>query len=149
MGCDRMVGVASTKERSALLATIPLFSGLSRRKLSTIAAASRVRQVERYTKLVSQGDTGDTCFLLLDGTAEVRHDGQLVVELARGSVFGELALLDGGERLADVIMTSTGEVLEVRKAGFDALMRESPDAVRTVMAQLASRLRESELRRFA
>ena len=103
----------------------------------------------RYTKLVSQGDTGDTCFLLLDGTAEVRHDGHLVVELARGSVFGELALLDGGERLADVIMTSTGEVLEVRKAGFDALMRESPEAGRTVMAQLASRLRESELRRFA
>jgi len=141
--------VVSPKELTALLATIPLFSGLSRRELSTIAAASRVRQVARYTKLVSQGDAGDSCFLLLDGTVEVRHDGQVVAELTGGAVFGELALLDGGERLADVIMTSIGEVLEVSRAGFDALMRESPDAARTVMAQLAARLRESEMRRFA
>ena len=64
-------------------------------------------------------------------------------------MFGELALLDGGERLADVTMTTAGEVLEVGRAGFITLLDESTEASRTVMTQLATRLRESERRRFS
>jgi CRP-like cAMP-binding protein len=63
--------------------------------------------------------------------------------------FGELALLDGGERLADVTMTTAGEVLEVGQAGFTTLLDESTEASRAVMTQLATRLRESERQRFA
>lgn len=137
------------KEMADLIGTVPLFAGLPKRHLMVVAGSARLRRVARYTKLISQGDKGDSCFVIVEGKAEVTNNTQPVAELERGDVVGELALLDGGERLADVTMTTAGEVLEIRKAGFDALLDRSPEVAREVMTQLASRLRESERRRFA
>ena len=84
--------MSDTNERTDLLAMIPLFAGLKRKHLSIIAKSARSRSVSRYTKLISQGEKGDSCYLIIEGTAEVRHDTQPVAELERGAVFGELAL---------------------------------------------------------
>lgn len=140
--------MSTNREVADLIATVPLFAGLRNRDLKVIAGSARLRRVERYSKLIAQGEQGDSCFIILEGTAEVRRNSELVAQLERGAVVGELALLDGGERLADVTMTSAGEVLEIRRAGFDELLDRSPSAVRAVMAQLAGRLRESERQRL-
>ena len=62
--------------------------------------------------------------------------------MGAGAVFGELSLIDGGERAADVTMLTRGEVLEVQRAGFDRLLESSPAATRSVMEQLCERVRE-------
>jgi CRP/FNR family cyclic AMP-dependent transcriptional regulator len=125
-----------------IIKSIPLFAGLGRRDRSDLAKDSRLVRFEAFTKLVTHGDSGQSCFVLLEGTAEVARNSEVVAELAAGAVFGELSLIDGGERTADITTLTRGEALEVQRAGFEKLMKRSPSATRSVMEQLCLRIRE-------
>ena len=125
-----------------IIKSIPMFAGLGKRDRSTLAKSSRLRRLEAFSQLVQQGDLGASCFVLLDGTAEVVRNSQRVTELQPGAVFGELSLIDGGERSAGVTMLTRGEVLEVQKAGFDRLLDSSPAASKSVIGQLCARVRD-------
>ena len=130
------------QDTADILKSIPLLGGLSRRDRSALADSSRLRRLEAYTKLVKQGDPGQSCFVLVEGTAEVLRNAKRVAELSPGEVFGELSLIDGGERTADVTMLTRGEVLELQRAGFVKLLESSPAANMSVLEQLSSRVRE-------
>ena len=91
---------------------------MGRRDRLTLAKTARLRRPEAFTKLVTQGESAESCFLLLEGDVEVRRNAERIAELTRGAVFGELSLIDGGDRTADVVMLTRGEVLEVRIEGF-------------------------------
>jgi CRP-like cAMP-binding protein len=125
-----------------IIKSIPLLAGLGRRDRSVLAKDSRLLRFEAFTKLVTQGDRGQSCFVLLEGTAEVIRNSKVVAELAAGAVFGELSLIDGGERTADIMTLTRGEALEIQRARFEELMSRSPSAARSVMEQLSLRIRE-------
>ena len=128
-------------ETADLLKTIPLFSALGRRDRLALAKTARLRRPEAFTKLVTQGTAARSCFLLLEGEVEVLRNAERIGTLTRGEVFGELSLIDGGDRSADVVMLTRGEVLEVGGEGFEQLLETSPAASRAVLEQLCSRLR--------
>jgi hypothetical protein len=50
--------------------------------------------------LVTQGGTGDTLYLVLDGVFGVEVDGEQVAEMGPGTLVGERAALEGGVRTA-------------------------------------------------
>ena len=50
--------------------------------------------------LVTQGATGDTLYLILDGVLVVEVDGEQVAEMGPGTIVGERAVLEGGVRTA-------------------------------------------------
>lgn len=56
------------------------------------------RKVKQSRTLVTQGESGDEMFLLLDGVLSVEVDGEVVAELGPGAVLGERAILEGGTR---------------------------------------------------
>jgi CRP/FNR family cyclic AMP-dependent transcriptional regulator len=112
--------------------------------LRALAGNARDREVESYTTLVVQGEPGDTCFVLIEGTAEVRRNSRKVAELGPGDVIGEMALIDGGDRSATVTTLTRGEVLELSGAALDALLMEAPEVARVIIAQLAGRLRNAD-----
>jgi len=134
--------MSEQKETAEIVKSIPLFGDLSKRDCTVLAKAARLRRLEAFSKIVEQGEPGESCFVLLDGGAEVVRNSERVAELSPGSVFGELSLIDGGERSASVTMLTRGEVLEVQRAGFDRLMETSPAASRSVLEQLCTRLRD-------
>ena len=53
--------------------------------------------------VVEAGEEGDALFVILDGAAVVRRDGEDVLAVGPGAYFGELALLDGEPRSATVV----------------------------------------------
>jgi CRP-like cAMP-binding protein len=125
-----------------VLAELPLFRGLPRRHLRRIPA--RMQRFADGTAIVRAGAPGNAFYVLLEGKARVEPPGGRTVTLKPGDSFGELALLDGAPRSADV--TAVGEVLAlaVSRNGFSKLLRDEPQVALTLLRTLAGRLRDAE-----
>ena len=126
------------------LAEISLFSGCSAKDLQRLARAADEISVAAGTTLTTQGEVGREAFVLLDGTAEVVRDGQLVATLGPGDHVGELSLLDGGPRTATVTATTDVELLVLGRPAFNGVLDEIPTLAHKLAVSLARRLRAAE-----
>ncbi len=88
------------------LASVPLLEGLGSYALGEIAEHAVKTYVRPGIKLVSAGEPGFSFSIVLSGAADVRVDGQTIATLRKGDVFGEMAIVTGSKRNADVIATS-------------------------------------------
>lgn len=125
-------------ELATALARVPMFSRCSARDLRIVARHAEMVTVPAGAAVVTEGDEGDTFYLLLTGAAEV--DG---TTLGPGAHFGELSLLDPAPRSATVILTedSVLAVLSVRM--FRVLLRDLPQLSFGMLGSLAAQLREA------
>jgi CRP/FNR family transcriptional regulator, cyclic AMP receptor protein len=123
------------------LANVPLFSSMSKRDLQKIARASDEIRVDEGRELVTQGQRGRECFVILDGTATVKRNGRKVATLGAGEQFGELALLDGGPRTASVVADTPLKVLVIGQREFSGVLDEVPGLAHKVMESLAQTIR--------
>jgi CRP/FNR family cyclic AMP-dependent transcriptional regulator len=123
------------------LATVPLFSALSKKDLQKIGRASDEVTVAEGKAVVQEGTTGHEAFVILEGTASVERKGLKVADLGPGQYFGELALLDGGPRTATVIATSPLTVLVLGQREFSGVLDEVPGIAHKLLATLATRIR--------
>lgn len=64
-------------------------------------------------RIVSQGDTGNVLYAVVQGQVAVEVDGQEVALVGEGEHFGELSLVDSEPRSADIIARSYGHLLAV------------------------------------
>lgn len=74
--------------------------------------------------VVTQGEEGDKFYVIRSGTFAVIEGDRTVATLASGDVFGEIALLTGGPRIATVRALEAGEVLALSKRDFDAVLKD-------------------------
>ena len=72
-------------------------------------------KVEEGSKLIEQGQPGETIYLVLDGMLRVDVDGEEVAELGPGAIVGERAVLEGGFATSTVTA-----ITPVRVAGIAA-----------------------------
>lgn len=119
---------------------VPLFQGMPKKALTSLARVCEEFEVESGEVLIFQDDIGQAAYVLVTAKALVRRNSRKVAELGPGDVVGELALLSSSQRNATVVATSRGTVLEIHRRHFIALLDESPPLARRVMAQLAERL---------
>jgi CRP-like cAMP-binding protein len=126
------------------LEEVPLFEGLSKRHLRRVAKLARVRRFASGSRLVRAGDSGRSFFVLLDGTAKVVRRGGRPRRLKTGDYFGEMALLDGAPRSADVVAETDVLALTVDRSGFTKLLGVEPTLAQTLLRTLATRLRAAE-----
>lgn len=130
------------------LAEVPLFKPFSKRDLQKIVKASDETTVEAGRVIVEEGTTGHECFVILEGTAAVHSNGQRVATLEAGNQFGELALLDGGPRTATVTAETEMVLLVLGQREFAAILDEVPGLAQKILASLAQRLRELDLKAY-
>ncbi len=126
------------------LAAVPLFSTLAKRDLNEVAKATTQMEVQAGQTLVEQGAPGNEFFVILDGEAEVRRNGRRIATLGLGRYFGELSLLDGGERSASVVALSDMKVLVLDQRAFRALVPSIPGMGYKLLNAMALRLREAD-----
>lgn len=112
-----------------------LFSDLPEPQKLEIARMMQPRFAVPGEVLIRQGDKGEAAYLISSGAVEVRTANQLV-RLGRGDVFGEISLLTGNRRSADVVALGYCQLLVLMASDFRQLMDKSPD-VKAHMAALA------------
>lgn len=129
-----------------LLARVPLFAGLSRRHLRRVAEHADLAAFRPGEHIVREGQPGGTFYVLVEGEAVVRQKGRRIGRLRPGDFFGEVSLLDGGPRTADVVAETPVTAIRIFKRAFDRLLREEPGVAARILAVVAARLRVAERR---
>ena len=109
------------------LASVDIFEGLDDEALETIAGRAIAIGAHPGIKLVHQGDSGFDFFMILSGTADVRSGDETIATLGPGDVFGEMALLGGRKRSADVVATSVMYLVTMMVWDFRATLDEYPE----------------------
>ena len=124
------------------IGSLELFSGCKPDDLEHLAKAVRGTIRLREGEWVCRaGDGADRWWIVADGIADVTVEGLYVGSIGPGEPIGEMALLDGQPRAADVRAASDIVLHEVGGAEFiDGLVR-SPELALALLRKLASRLR--------
>ena len=131
-----------------LLQSIPLFEGLSALQLEQISRMAVRRKVARNTTIVRAGDSTDSLFVIVSGSAKVLNrdaEGHEVILslLGAGQCFGEMGMIDGSPRSADVVSNESCELLVIAKTDFKKALAENVDLCLNIMKSLVLRLREA------
>lgn len=126
--------------RASDLATVPLFASLGDAELAEIAGWFEVKEVGQGVRLIGEGATGYTFFVLAEGSVEVTAGGEPVGSLGPNEFFGELALLGLGRRTATVTTTSPSRVLVLFGVDFGRLRADYPAVADEIDATVAQRL---------
>jgi CRP-like cAMP-binding protein len=132
------------KQQVELLGAVPLFSGCSQGELRSIAQLGTPVAADPGALLTKKGTAGREFFLVLEGTAACRVGKNEVKRFKTGNYFGELALLHGGVRTADVVAVSHLEMLVFDAREFRAMLMTTPNIGLKMLANLAERLTDAD-----
>jgi CRP/FNR family cyclic AMP-dependent transcriptional regulator len=138
----------STLSQRQVLRRSPLFARLGDGETDAILAHARVAKHAEGDRIFSKGDPGDSMMAVLKGRVSVStpsDDGRQVVltVMHDGDLFGEIAMLDGKERTADVTAMTDCEVLVVPRRSLLSLLERRPDICIDLMLVLCERLRRT------
>jgi CRP-like cAMP-binding protein len=123
------------------LSRVPLFASLSRRELEFVASRADEVDTPAGKFLTTQGEPGDTFYVLLDGEARVDIDGQLRRTLEPGDFFGEISMLDRGLGTATITTTKPSRLLVMSHAQFRDAIKANDALLIKVLAAMGERLR--------
>ena len=119
-----------------LIGRLDLFADLNDQQLERVQKLLRPRFVAPRELIVREGDQGDACYFIASGAAEVVFPGRRI-PLGSGDLFGEMALLTGMTRQADVVAMTYCRLLVLRKVDFDRFMQDNRD-IRLVIHNIAA-----------
>ena len=121
----------------------PLFEGLSRKDLTTLARVSEDLEVEPGTVLCREGEIGQEFFVIIDGKVMVTRKGRRIATRGTGDFVGEIALLEESPRTATVTADTPVRLFVLTRKDFRHLLDENPGVERKVLRALARRLAET------
>jgi CRP-like cAMP-binding protein len=117
------------------LKTIPLFSSLSDKALDTVSVFASETSVSTGKRLVHEGDYSYDLIVIESGTADVIKGGEVIGSLGPGDVFGEMGMLSGGRRMADVVATSSTRLITLSKSDLRRISTEVSDQLQALIEQ--------------
>ncbi|NUM49111.1 MAG: cyclic nucleotide-binding domain-containing protein [Anaerolineales bacterium] len=137
--------MSQSSELKQVLRGVMLFAGLSDTELETIAAICKERKLGRGEVLAEQGAPGDDFFVVTNGFLEISVAGgdnasQVLVNLGKGQIIGEMALIDQGPRSATVRAVSEAVVQVIHRGDFEALCDKNTRIGYIVMKDIAADL---------
>jgi len=124
------------------LESIQLFSPLSKSERKQIARWADTIDVPAGKELAQEGSFAHEFFVISAGTAEVRHDGEVVNELGPGDFFGEIGLLETERRTASVVATTPLTAIVMFQREFREMERQHPEVADRLRAAIRARLSE-------
>jgi CRP-like cAMP-binding protein len=134
----------------AALAKAELMAALSDATRARLAKQGAPCTVEPGNLLFAKGDKGDALYVLLEGEVEVRTSTEAgkdvrLAALKPYSVIGEMAVLDGGVRSADICAIRRSRFLRIHRDQALAALESEPRALLKVIAEMSKRLRHADM----
>jgi CRP-like cAMP-binding protein len=131
-----------TRDRKTeLLAAAPLLAGVDGPGLERIADRTVEVGFTDGHVIARQGEVGTGFFMIARGGVRVVRGGDTIARLGPGDFFGELSVLDGQPRIAQVIADGETVCLALASWDLEAVINEQPSVALALLRGLAGRLR--------
>jgi len=127
----------------SVLKKTPIFSKMNDASLESMLKSTVQKTVPAGTKIVEEGKGGVGFYLILDGHAEVIRRGEKIAEISSGGFFGELSVIDGAPRTADVVATKETRCLVITPWAMKSIITTHPEVALGMLEELVRRLRAS------
>ena len=132
-----------------LLKTVSLFWDLDKTELGYISDKMVSKKFESGNLIFLEESEGKNLFFVVEGSVKVTRlskDGREVIlaMLNAGDFFGEMSLLDGEARSANVIALEKTEVLSLNRDDFLVVLHDYPKIAIQLLKEMTSRLRKSD-----
>jgi CRP/FNR family cyclic AMP-dependent transcriptional regulator len=123
-----------------MLQKTPLWSGLTEKELKVIARSFKELKYESGDVIVRKGEAGVGFYLMAEGTVEARSDGKVLSKLGPGQFFGEMSILDGQPRSADVVALEPSRCLALTAWSFKSIVSNHPTMALKLLQESVRRL---------
>jgi CRP-like cAMP-binding protein len=136
-------------DKLSLLQSVPIFSDLSPSDLNKIAERMVLRAFTKGQMILLEDDLGQTFFVIAGGSVKITRlsdDGREVIlaMLGESDFFGEMSLLDGAGRSANVVALEASEVLTLARNDFLEILQDYPKISISLLEELTQRIRKSD-----
>ncbi len=132
---------------------VDFLAPLARPAQEALVEAAQVRFYSRGETIIRIASAGDSMFIVHEGTVSVRIPDDTaagrheVAQLGPGSVFGEMALLTGEARTANVIAVTDVTAIEITKSALQPILQSHPEITKVISSKVTERrMRLSELK---
>jgi CRP-like cAMP-binding protein len=127
---------------AARLEGLPLFADLDGEERADVAGRVNELTVQAGATLAVEGDNAYELFVIEEGEAEVRRQGETIATLREGDVFGEIGVLVTGTRRATVVASTPMRLVAMFSRDFKQVESRMPaiaDRLREIMRERVAR----------
>ena len=125
------------------LRRVPLFAGLDRKELEMLGKLIKEQRYPAGATIVKSGGGGHGLYIIREGDVSVIRDGQRVASMGPGQFFGEISVLDGGPRTADVRADTNTVCLTLISWEVKPLLMENAGITYKMLLEMVKRLRST------
>jgi hypothetical protein len=142
---DQKMGIAIIN----LLRALPFFEGLGDGELRKIARLFTQKLYRPAEKIFNKGDSGNEAYVVMRGQIDIvfEEGSKPIATLGNGTIFGELAFLDGTPRSAMAIPSQASILLVIQRSAFNDLVQREPHlgmvVMRNIALELSNRLKKA------
>ena len=132
------------------LSQVSIFSELNQDGLEEVRKISTERKYPKGSMIILEEEYGDKLFIVKDGTVKitrVNDEGKEVILALLGSseIFGEMAILDGESRSANVLAQENCTLVVISSEDFLKILKHNFKVSFALMSELAKKIRKSDL----
>ena len=130
--------------RASLVDTLAqtwLFADLSRPELESVAHEFEEEAFADGQRVLRQGLSGSSLYVILEGAAVVRRDDQEIARLGRGDFFGEISILTEGPPTTDIVAEGVLHCLVIPRPEVERFLLARPRVMLRMLRTEANRLR--------
>jgi CRP-like cAMP-binding protein len=125
-----VAGEGARRITPGALRRVKILADLEDRALESILRYMQPEEVGPFATVVRQGEPADAMYFIIEGEmrAYVVLDGKesTLATFSPGETFGEIALLDKGDRSANVASNQPSLLLRLPATNFEQILREAP-----------------------
>ena len=116
---------------SSKLLSSPLFTGLARQEIEYLCSIFTWTQISKGKTVFIENMPGESLYIINQGAVQISQmlaevEEQTLISLEPGDVFGEMAVIDGGSRLATARIVEDAVLYSLNRKSFNTLASEKP-----------------------
>ena len=135
--------------QASILREVPIFTELNDEDMGLVMQMTVRRAYPKNTMIVIEEDRGDMLYIIESGSVKITRldeEGHEVILAILGSAefFGEMALLDGQGRSANVMALEDAVLFTLHRRDFLDVLERFPSISIQLLREMTSRLRKSD-----